>query len=165
MAIVGAHPRLKMLWKGGAGQLGRFVFLFTSMRACSFSPTSEFTGSSIEMKCKLVKKYKQASEKPTSEPVKSPLGVGRYSDMAVSPTRSHLLCMKALVVPRGYSWAFTIRPNDLREDRLPRDITEGIHWLVSTRYLYNYSLMRKKPEKLMSWPFYNPLWSFFGQLH
>ena len=42
--------------------------------------------------------------------------------------------MKALVVPRGYSWAFTIRPNDLREDRLPRDITEGIHWLVSTRY-------------------------------
>ena len=43
--------------------------------------------------------------------------------------------MKALVVPRGYSWAFTIRPNDLREDRLPRDITEGIHWLVSTRYL------------------------------
>ena len=44
--------------------------------------------------------------------------------------------MKALVVPRGYSWAFTIRPNDLREDRLPRDITEGIHWLVSTRYLF-----------------------------
>ena len=28
-----------------------------------------------------------------------------------------------------------------------------------------YSLMRKKTEKLMSWPFYNPLWSFFGQLH
>ena len=74
--------------------------------------------------------------KSTSEPVKSSLGVGRYSDMAVSPTRSHLLCMKALVVPRGYSWAFTIRPNDLREDRLPRDITEGIHWLVSTRYLF-----------------------------
>merc|ERR1712224_751049 len=44
------------------------------------------------------------------------------------------LHMKALVVPRGYSWAFTIRPNDLREDRLPRDITEGIHWLVSTRH-------------------------------
>ena len=46
--------------------------------------------------------------------------------------------MKALVVPRGYSWAFTIRPNDLREDRLPRDITEGIHWLVSTRYVIMY---------------------------
>ena len=43
------------------------------------------------------------------------------------------LHQKALVVPHGYSWAFTIRPNDLREDRLPRDITEGIHWLVSTR--------------------------------
>ena len=28
-----------------------------------------------------------------------------------------------------------------------------------------YSLMRKKTEKSMSWPFYNPLWSFFGQLH
>jgi len=39
----------------------------------------------------------------------------------------------ALVVPHGYSWSFTIRPNDLREDRLPRDITESIHWLVSTR--------------------------------
>ena len=34
----------------------------------------------------------------------------------------------------NYSWAFTIRPNDLREDRLPRDITESIHWLVSTRH-------------------------------
>jgi hypothetical protein len=40
---------------------------------------------------------------------------------------------EALVVPYGYSWSFTIRPNDLREDRLPRDITESIHWLVSTR--------------------------------
>ena len=50
--------------------------------------------------------------------------------------KSEVMLMKALVVPRGYSWAFTIRPNDLREDRLPRDITEGIHWLVSTRYLF-----------------------------
>lgn len=41
----------------------------------------------------------------------------------------------ALVVPHGYSWSFTIRPNDLREDRLPRDITESIHWLVSTRFV------------------------------
>ena len=31
--------------------------------------------------------------------------------------------------------------------------------------LLDYSLMRKKTEKSMSWPFYNPLWSFFGQLH
>ena len=107
------------------------------MQARSFSPMSEFTGSSIEAKCKPVKKYKQACEIRTSKSLKSPYGVGRYSDMAVSPTRSHLLCMKALVVPRGYSWAFTIRPNDLREDRLPRDITEGIHWLVSTRYLFS----------------------------
>ena len=42
-------------------------------------------------------------------------------------------CFQALVVPHGYSWAFTVRPNDIREDRLPRDITEGVHWLVSTR--------------------------------
>ena len=61
------------------------------MQAPSFSPTSEFTGSSIEVKCKPVKKYKQAREKHTSEPVKSPYGVGHYCDMAVSPTRSHLL--------------------------------------------------------------------------
>ena len=81
-----------MLWKGGACRLGRFVFLFTSMPACSFSPTSEFTGSSIKAKCEPVKKYKWACEKHTSEPVKSPYGGGRYCDMTVSPTRSHLLC-------------------------------------------------------------------------
>ena len=63
------------------------------MRARSFSPTSEFTGSSIVVKRKPVKKYKRAPEKRTSKPVKSPYGVGRYCDMAVSPTRSHLLCM------------------------------------------------------------------------
>ena len=89
--IVGARLGWKMLWKGGAGQLGRFVFLFTLIWAQSFSPTSEFTGSSIEAKCKPVKKYKGAREKHTSELVKSPYGVGRYCDMAVSPTRSHLL--------------------------------------------------------------------------
>jgi hypothetical protein len=44
-----------------------------------------------------------------------------------------IVFQEALVVPYGYSWSFTIRPNDLREDRLPRDITESIHWLVSTR--------------------------------
>ena len=44
-----------------------------------------------------------------------------------------VLHQEALVVPHGYSWSFTIRPNDLREDRLPRDITEGVHWLVSMR--------------------------------
>ena len=45
-----------------------------------------------------------------------------------------VLHQEALVVPHGYSWSSTIRPNDLREDRLPRDITEGVHWLVSMRY-------------------------------
>ena len=72
--IVGAHLGWKML-----------------MRACSFSPTSEFTGSSIKAKCEPVKKYKGTREKHTSESVKSPYGVGLYCDMAVSPTRSHLL--------------------------------------------------------------------------
>ena len=74
--------------------MGRFVFLFTSMQAQSFSPTSEFTGSSIKAKCKPMKKYKGAHEKHTSKPVKSPYGVGRYCEMAVSPTRSHLLWVK-----------------------------------------------------------------------
>ena len=45
-----------------------------------------------------------------------------------------IILQEALVVPYGYSWSFTIRPNDLREDRLPRDITESIHWLISTRW-------------------------------
>ena len=40
----GVSPGLENAVKGGAGQLGLFVFLFTSMRARSFSPTSEFTG-------------------------------------------------------------------------------------------------------------------------
>ena len=57
-----------MLWKGGAGQLGWFVFPFTSMQAHSFSPTSEFMDLSIEAKCEPVKKYMQAREKRTSEP-------------------------------------------------------------------------------------------------
>ena len=48
------------------------------MQARSFSPMSEFTGSSIEAKCELVEKYKRAREKRTSKPVKSPYGVGRY---------------------------------------------------------------------------------------
>ena len=77
--------------KVGPADWAKLIFLFSSMRARSFSPTSEFTGSSIEAKCKPVKKYKQTREKRTSEPVKSPYGVGRYCDMAVSPTRSHLL--------------------------------------------------------------------------
>ena len=52
-----------------------------------------------------------------------------------------VLHQEALVVPHGYSWSFTIRPNDLREDRLPRDITEGVHWLVSMRYVDYYVLI------------------------
>jgi len=90
--IVGAHLGWKMLWKGEASQLGRFVFLFTLMGARSFSPTSEFTDSSIEAKCEPVKKYKRACENCASKPVKSLYRVGRYCDMAVSPTRSHWLC-------------------------------------------------------------------------
>ena len=70
--------------------MGRFVFLSTSMQARSFSPKSEFTGSSIKAKCEPVKKYKRAREKGAIEPVKSPYGVERYCDMTVSPTRSHL---------------------------------------------------------------------------
>ena len=93
MDIVGPNLGWKMLWKGGAGQLGWFFFLSTLMWARIFSPMSEFTGSSIEVKCKPVKKYKRAPEKRMSEPVKSPYGVGHYCDMAVSPTRSHLLCI------------------------------------------------------------------------
>ena len=40
----------------------------------------------------------------------------------------------ALVVPHAYNWTFTIRPNDIREDRLSRDITENVHSLVARRY-------------------------------
>ena len=39
----------------------------------------------------------------------------------------------ALVVPHAYNWTFTIRPNDIREDRLSRDITENVHSLVARR--------------------------------
>ena len=66
----------------------RFVFLFTLMQACSFSPTSEFTGLSIEAKCEPVKKYNQALEKHMRA-CEIPYGVGHYCDMVVSPTRSH----------------------------------------------------------------------------
>ena len=52
--------------------MGRFVFLFTLMRVRSFSPMSEFTGSSIEAKCKPMKKDKRAREKHMSKLVKSP---------------------------------------------------------------------------------------------
>ena len=83
--------------------MGRFVFLFTLMQARSFSPMSEFTGSSIEAKCELVEKYKRACENCASKPVKSLYRVGRYCDLVVSPTRTHLLwsflqtILKALV--------------------------------------------------------------------
>ena len=39
----------------------------------------------------------------------------------------------ALVVPHAYNWTFTVRPNDIREDRLSRDITENVHSLVARR--------------------------------
>ena len=73
------------------------------MPACSFSPTSEFTGSSIEANCEPMKKYKQACENRTNEPVKYPYGVGRYCDMALPPTRSHLLWLQEVM-----AWAFGI---------------------------------------------------------
>ena len=82
MDIMGAHLGWTMLGKGGAGQLGKFCFLFTSMRAGSFSPTSEFTGSSIEAKCEPMKKYKRDREKRTREPVKSPYGVSRHGGIS-----------------------------------------------------------------------------------
>ena len=81
--------------------MGRFVFLFTSMRASSFSPTSEFTGSSIEAKCEPLIKYKRSCETRMIEPVKSPYGVGGYCDMAIPPTRSHLLWLQEVM-----AWAF-----------------------------------------------------------
>ena len=37
------------------------------------------------------KRNARAHEKQTSQPIKSPYGVGRYCNLAVSPTRSHLL--------------------------------------------------------------------------
>ena len=74
----------------------RFVFLFTLMQACSFSPTSEFTGLSIEAKCEPVKKYNQALEKHMRA-CEIPYGVGHYCDMVVSPTRSHLLSLEKLI--------------------------------------------------------------------
>ena len=46
--------------------------------ARSFSPKSEFTGSSIKTKWQPVKKYKRVCEKCTIKPMKSPYGVGRY---------------------------------------------------------------------------------------
>ena len=39
----------------------------------------------------LIQSEMQAREKRTSKPVKSPYGVQRYCNMAVSQTRSHLL--------------------------------------------------------------------------
>jgi len=45
-----------------------------------------------------------------------------------------VLHQNALVVPHAYNWTFTIRPNDIREDRLSREITESVHSLVSRRY-------------------------------
>ena len=44
------------------------------------------------------------------------------------------MLQNALVVPHAYNWTLTIRPNDIREDRLSRDITENVHSLVSRRY-------------------------------
>ena len=41
----------------------------------------------------------------TSKPVKSPYGVGRYWDMAVSPTRSHLLWVTSISNVRCYPCA------------------------------------------------------------
>ena len=59
-------------------------------------------------------------------------------------------------------WPALIKQNNL----LFNTASTNISIQVSTNSeISNYSLMRKKTEKSMSWPFYNPLWSFFGQLH
>ena len=74
--------------------------LFCCLLPCEpvvFHLQVEFTGSFIEAKCKPVKKYKWVREKRTSEPVKSPYGVGRYCEMAVFLTRSHLLWLIRLL--------------------------------------------------------------------
>ena len=44
------------------------------------------------------------------------------------------ILQNALVVPHAYNWTFTVRPNDIREDRLSRDITENVHSLVARRF-------------------------------
>ena len=88
---MGAHLGWKMLWKGGAGRLGQFVFLFTSMQAVVFHlqvnswacPLMRYA-SWWKSTSKPVKTYERAHEIP-------PYGVGHYCDMAVSPTRSPLL--------------------------------------------------------------------------
>ena len=69
---------------------------------------------------------------------------------------------EALVVPHGYSWSFTIRPNDLREDRLPRDITEGVHWLVSMRYVAKYPISMF--NFLLSFIRISPIFCFFAYI-
>ena len=45
-----------------------------------------------------------------------------------------MLHQNALVVPHAYNWTFRVRPNDLREERLSREITECVHALVARRY-------------------------------
>ena len=66
--------------------------------------------------------------------------IGKMKNIAISKIMIiiynplHRLNIYLLLYFHKFSWAFTIRPNDLREDRLPRDITESIHWLVSTRH-------------------------------
>ena len=109
-----------MLWKGGVCQLGRFVFLFTSMRARSFSLKSEFRSSSIKSKCGPMKKCKRTHEKQRIKPVKSHYGIGRYCDMPVSPTRFYLLCFKQTFLP--IIWIFTEGEGDEIESRLSSEI-------------------------------------------
>ena len=60
--------------------------------------------------------------------------IGKIGNIVISKNNDYNPLLPSYLLLFKFSWAFTIRPNDLREDRLPRDITESIHWLVSTRH-------------------------------
>ena len=128
--------------------MGQFVFLFTLMRPHSFSPSSEFMGWSIEAKCKPVKKYKRAHDKCTSKPMKSPYGVGRYCNMAVSPTRSHLLWVGS------NQKCYLLQGNIQKERNIPvmnlaENIIPSLPFHISWRHvLCSVSLLRGASENL-----------------
>ena len=52
-----------------------------------------YIGSSLVLENAVQRWGRPIGPKCTGEPVKSPYGAGRYCDMAVSSTRSHLLCL------------------------------------------------------------------------
>ena len=54
----GGSPGLENAVKRWGWPIGPIIFSVNSTQACSFSPMSEFTGSSIKVKCEPVKKDK-----------------------------------------------------------------------------------------------------------